>query len=88
MKTHLLEYFPDDNDDFSKIRVLSLFDENVVAAAKLAVETHSQVIELLTDKTLQQEFLSQTFYLCEKGFSSTVALKTKYRICLLSLENN
>jgi zinc finger BED domain-containing protein 5/7/8/9 len=114
MKTHLrelkiqyLEYFPCNDNDFSNRWVLNSFDENIVAVAKLPVETHNQLIQLSADKTLQLQFASQdlnkfwiarkneykslvtealkiliplaTFYLCEKGFSSMVAIKTKYR---------
>ncbi|XP_025197881.1 protein ZBED8-like [Melanaphis sacchari] len=85
-------------------------EDNVIylgspAVAKLPVETHNQLIELLADKTLQLQFASRdlkkfwiiqkneygslvtealkmlipfaTSYLCEKGFSSMVAIKTK-----------
>lgn len=116
LKTQLTEYFPEDKNDFSKRWVLNPFSENVVAAAKLPVEIHDQLIEMSADKTLQLQFTSEdlntfwlarrneygnlvtealkilipfaTSYLCEKGFSSMVALKTKYRNRLLSLENN
>lgn len=116
LKTQLTEYFPEDKNDFSKRWVLNPFSENVVAAAKLPVEIHDQLIEMSADKTLQLQFASEdlnmfwlarrhqygtlvtealkilipfaTSYLCEKGFSSMVALKTKYRNRMLSLENN
>ncbi|CAL1672124.1 unnamed protein product [Lasius platythorax] len=114
LKIQLSEYFPDDNN-FSKRWVLNPFNENV-AAAKLPVETHNQLIEISTDNILELQFTFEdldkfwfvrrseygnlvtealkilisfaTSYLCEKGFSSMVALKTKYRNRLLSLENN
>lgn len=122
MKTHLRDlkiqlskYFPDDNNNFSKRWVLNPFNENI-AAAKLPVETHNQLIEISTNNILKLQFTFEdldkfwlvrrseyrnlvtealkilisfaTSYLCEKGFSSMVALKTKYRNRLLSLENN
>lgn len=105
LKTQSTEYFPEDKNDFSKRWVLNPFSENVVAATKLPVEIHDQLIEMSADKTLQLQFTSEdlntfwlarrneygnlvtealkilipfaTSYLCEKGFSSMVMLKTK-----------
>ncbi|VVC45729.1 Hypothetical protein CINCED_3A010571 [Cinara cedri] len=107
LKIQLLEYFSFNDNDFSNRWVLNPFDENIVAVAKLPVDTHNQLIELSADKILQLQFASQdlnkiwiarkneygslvteelkilipfaTSYLCEKEFSSMVAIKTKYR---------
>ncbi|XP_067144644.1 zinc finger BED domain-containing protein 5-like [Centruroides vittatus] len=106
LQTQLTEYFPEDKNDLSNRWVLNPFSENVVAAAKLPVEIHDQLIEMSADKTLQLQFIDTsedlntfwlarrheygnliteaskilipfaTSYLCEKGFSSMVALKT------------
>jgi len=116
LKIQLLEYFSFNDNDFSNRWVLNPFDENIVAVAKLPIETHNQLIELSANKTLQLQFASQdlnkfwiarkneygslvtealkilipfaTSYLYEKGFSSMMAIKTKYRNRLLSLKNN
>ncbi|XP_025415084.1 zinc finger BED domain-containing protein 5-like [Sipha flava] len=102
VKIKLLEYFSCNDNDFSNRWVLNPFDENIVAVAKLPVETHNQLIELSADKKLQLQFGFQdlnkvwiarkneygslvsealkilipfaTSYLCEKGFSSMVAI--------------
>jgi len=39
--------------------ILNPFDENIVAVAKLPVQTHNRLVELSADKTLQLEFSSQ-----------------------------
>ncbi|XP_067122519.1 zinc finger BED domain-containing protein 5-like [Centruroides vittatus] len=81
LKTQLTEYFPKDKNDFSKRWVLNSFSENVVAAAKLPVEIHDQLIEMSADKTLQLQFTSEdlnTFWLVrrhEYGNLVTEALK-------------
>ncbi|XP_067133148.1 zinc finger BED domain-containing protein 5-like [Centruroides vittatus] len=69
LKTQLTAYFPEDKNDFSKRWVLNPFSENVVAAAKLSVETHDQLIEMSADKTLQLQFTSKdlnTFWLARR----------------------
>lgn len=48
-----------DKDDYSERWVLNLFYENMVVAAKLPVQTHIHLIELLTDKNLQLEVMPQ-----------------------------
>lgn len=81
LKIQLLEYFSCNDNDFSNRWVLNLFDENIVAVAKLPIETHNQLIELLADKTLQLQFASQNlnkFWIAQKneyGSLVTEALK-------------
>lgn len=81
LKIQLLEYFSCNNNGISNRWVLNPFDENIVAVAKLPVETYNQLIELSADKTLQLEFSSQDlnkFWLARRNeYRSlvTVALK-------------
>jgi hypothetical protein len=66
MKTHLserryqiLRYFPADNNEAGKKRVLNTFNENIIVAAKMKVNIHDKLTESLADKTLQLEFSSK-----------------------------
>uniref|UniRef100_A0A2S2PVZ0 Zinc finger BED domain-containing protein 5 n=1 Tax=Sipha flava TaxID=143950 RepID=A0A2S2PVZ0_9HEMI len=52
VKIKLLEYFSCNDNDFSNRWVLNPFDENIVAVAKLPVETHNQLLELSANKKL------------------------------------
>lgn len=58
MNIQLLEYIPDSNDDYSKKLLPIPFNENIIAAAKLSVNSHNQ-LEISSVKILQLEFLSQ-----------------------------
>jgi len=81
LKIQLLEYFSCNDNDFSNRWVLNPFDENIVAVAKLPIETHNQLIELSANKTLQLQFASQDlnkFWIARKneyGSLVTEALK-------------
>jgi hypothetical protein len=66
MKTHLserryqiLRYFPADNNEAGKKRVLNTLNENIIVAAKMKVNIHDKLTESLADKTLQLEFSSK-----------------------------
>ncbi|VVC37221.1 Hypothetical protein CINCED_3A012035 [Cinara cedri] len=81
LKIQLFEYFSCNDNDFSNRWVLNPFDENIVAVAKLPVDTYNQLIELSADKTLQLQFASQDlnkFWIAQKneyGSLVTEALK-------------